>query len=180
MSKINITIFSKNKKTLQNFLIFLKQKLPILKLNTITKYNTKKNQHKKITILKSTHINKTAQERYEYKTYVLNVKTNTFKPFKYLLFFKKLKNNSFPTIKIKIESTIKNKRLNIKTNYLNLKNYQLKLNIIKNLQQWESKKCKNKKKINHLNLYSNLTEKTLNYLKITDCFGEFQINKNNN
>ena len=103
MANIKITIFSKNKKTLYNFLSFLKQKLPILELKITAKYNNKKNHHKKITVLKSTHINKTAQEKYKYETHSLRLRTNTFKELKYLLFLKKLRNNSFPNIKIKIE-----------------------------------------------------------------------------
>lgn len=38
MLKYNITISSKNKKILQNFLNFLQQKLPTLKILLISKY----------------------------------------------------------------------------------------------------------------------------------------------
>ena len=66
---INIKISSKNKKSLQNFLkvfeLFCEKKN--LKSNTFIKYFSQKQKTSNIyTILKSPHVNKKAQEQFEY------------------------------------------------------------------------------------------------------------------
>jgi hypothetical protein len=43
MPKYYITIYSKNKITLQNFLVFLQKKFSILNLQLVLKYTKKKN-----------------------------------------------------------------------------------------------------------------------------------------
>lgn len=179
MPKYYITIYSKNKIILQNFLIFLQKRLPILKLQLVSKYNKKVKIKKTITILKSPHINKTAQERYESITYSYTIKINSFRTQKYILFLKKLRNNLFPDVKIKIKTTIEKKTFNIKIHCFKINNYKLNLNKIKNLQKLNSKNYKKKCDSISLKIYLHLVEKTLNSLKIMDCSGEFEINTKN-
>ena len=79
---------------------------------------------------------------------------------------------------MKIETTVKNEKRNTKIDFLTLKNYDLNLNRIKNIQKWETREYKKKSNINSLNLFSDSIKKTLNYLKINDYAGELKINRN--
>ena len=145
-----IDIYSKNYKSLKNFVYFfsndkLFQKLRIFNIQI----NSKKQLNKKVfTILKSPHVNKSAQEQFEIKTYKKRLKLFVPQMLIFLIFLKKLKLNSFTDIKFK-------------------------LNIISNLQI-EKKKIQNK--INVDNYY--LFHKELNiikYLKILSITGEYSL-----
>lgn len=177
MPKYYITIYSKNKIVLQKFLMFLQKKLSILNLQLVLKYNKKEKIKKKIAILKSPHINKTAQEQYEHVVYSYTIKTHSFRIQKYILFLKKLRNNLFPNMKTKIKIVIKKKAFNIEANCFKITNYKLNLITINKIQKWNSKKYKRKNGYINSKTYLNLMEKTSNYLRIIDCAGEFEINK---
>lgn len=270
MPRYSLIIYSKNKITLQNFLMFLQKKLSVY-LQLVLKYTKKEKVKKEITILKSPHINKTAQEKYKYIVYSYIIKTYSFKIQKYILFLKKLRNNLFSDIKLKMKIIIEKKSFNIKINCFKINNYKLNLirikknntrnvknkmffiakiskikvikinNIFSNLlitikkiqkkqvqpvlvekekfiffpgkkikfktckisrtkkrnynynywilfkkplksdllkiQEWNSKEYKKKINYIYLKTYVNLIKKTLNYVKINDCIGEFEIHK---
>ena len=55
-----------------------------------------------ITVLKSPHVNKTAQEQFEYRLYSKKILINSFKPSIFLLVLKKIKSFSFPGISLKV------------------------------------------------------------------------------
>ena len=71
-----IDIYSKNYKSLKNFLSVFNDETIIKKLKiSILKNKAKKPLKKKvITVLKSPHVNKTAQEKFEYRVYKERVK----------------------------------------------------------------------------------------------------------
>ena len=101
MTKCVITLHSKNKKALRLFLKFIHSSLEIQKLQMPISYKKNKNKKQKITVLKSPHVNKTAHEHFELKTYSLSIVLHSYKIQKYILFLKKIKNRLFPGIKIK-------------------------------------------------------------------------------
>lgn len=175
MSKLNITVCSKNKSTFQNFIKFLRNKFPILKLQITLKHTDKKTVRKKITLLKSTHINKAAQEKYEYKIYSYTFQTYSFRTKKYLMLLKKLRNNLFPDIKLDITNSISGSS-NDRVKYFQPENYKLNLNKLKITQKLNSKNLmitKNNPKT--FQLYLDFIKKTTNYLKILDSLGEVEI-----
>lgn len=96
-----ITVYAKEKTTLQNFFKFLS------KINTNTKYNfcrqkQKKNKHKFVTILKSPHINKTAQEQFEYKFFTSQIVLYSTDLFFCFVIIKRIFKKGFPGLKIKL------------------------------------------------------------------------------
>jgi ribosomal protein S10 len=94
-----LQIISKDKKMLQKFLDFF---LGLQK--TSSTWNVISNSNKKdvITVLKSPHINKTAQEQFEYRTYSKKILINSFKPSIFLLTLKKIKGLSFSGVALKL------------------------------------------------------------------------------
>ena len=157
----DITVFSKNKQALNFFFLFINN-LNQPKINFLNNCKSKKTSIKKIIVLKSPHVNKKAQKHFEYRIFSKKITVLTYNEIKLLIFLKKLKTKLFPEIKLKIKVFSKNKS---KKNLLNLNNYYLN-SIVK------------KKYITTYTLNSQVKSvqpcnKIKNYLKILDCYGEF-------
>ena len=129
---------------------------------TSSTWNVISNSNKKdvITVLKSPHVNKTAQEQFEYRTYSKKILINSFKPSMFLLTLKKIKGLSFSGVALKLigwtgEGNKSNKILNL----LNPKNIVLKID------------CK---------FYSGHKSNKgfTKYLQLFDCHGETLFKKN--
>lgn len=119
-----IKIFSKEKETLNRFLKFFSK----LQLSEIQlKQLQKKRKSKFITILKSPHVNKTAQEQFDFKIFTKQIVLFSSKPFLFLMMFKKIKSLTFPGLKIEIKCLLKNsKKKNILLCAINPENVILK------------------------------------------------------
>tara|TARA_B110000908_G_C10059460_1_gene359921 strand:- start:57 stop:515 length:459 start_codon:yes stop_codon:yes gene_type:complete len=135
-----IDIYSKNYKSLKNFLSVFNDETIIKKLKiSILKNKAKKPLKKKvITVLKSPHVNKTAQEKFEYRVYKERVKCFVPQILLLLIFIKKIKLNSFSDIKFKLNfiSSFNIEEIKIKNN-ININNFSLvhkELNLIKYLK----------------------------------------------
>lgn len=104
MSLFNITITSTNQKSLTKFLNLFIKITETTQLGLINRINHQKLKKKIITILKSPHVNKKAQE--QFKINYFNCKFNLYFPkeLRLALLFKKLQKNLFTDIKIKIKS----------------------------------------------------------------------------
>lgn len=170
MTKYFITFYSKNKESFKNFLKVLKHSFNNQKFQFPLKYNKKNQKTTKITLLKSPHVNKSAQEQFEYTKYSITIDLNSNKIQKYLLLFKKIKYQVFPDIDLKITGICKLN--NNKDKFLfNPKNYTFKidkLNVAK--QKFNYKSLKNyKKSLCCFNI--KLFTKTKNYLKIFESYG---------
>jgi ribosomal protein S10 len=140
---IIIDIYSKNKNSLQYFLnffdnILLNNKLFIF----IFKIKVSKKTKKKIfTVLKSPHVNKSAQESLEQRFYKTRLKCFVPQIHLFLIFIKKLKVSFFSDVafKIKLVSSTKTVKKQIKYNF-NVNKYSLdfdKFNLIKYLKIYE-------------------------------------------
>lgn len=159
MIKYNIIIWSKNNQSLKFFILFL-NKINQPKINLSINYKKLKTLIKKISLLKSPHVNKKAQKHFEYRIFTKKINIYLcYNNIKFLIFLKKIKTQLFPEIKIKINFYFNNI---FSKNLLNPKNYFI--NSI------------NKNKINNKNIKSCL--KIKNYLQILDCYGEFNLIKN--
>jgi ribosomal protein S10 len=113
----HLKVSSKDNKVLEKFVQFL------LKLTTspiVLKHFSKQKKRKFITVLKSPHINKTAQEQFEFRFYSKQFLINSFKPLTFFLILKKIKNLSFPGIKLEVKGLF-DKNKNDK-NFLNVIN----------------------------------------------------------
>lgn len=156
MNNIRLEISSKNKQSLQKFLNFLFN----LKNNLTISYKPKRKLKQIITILKSPHINKSAQEQFEYRVYSKTVFINTLQVFKFLLLLKKVKNMTFPFINFKIIMTSNFFNVDHKKLFLYLNPNTLNINFYENF--------------NDIQKFSKKTDK---YLKILDIYGELLLTK---
>lgn len=175
MKHYQISIVSKNKKSLEDFITFVYNKLKIT-----NKYFQKKKQRKILTILKSPHVNKKAQEQFNSNLYYKTINVYLPQYLKLIRFIKTIKSNLFLDVHIKVKLII-NQRLEKKINktVFNPTNFKLNCLINNKVKYCNSKKkissnillTKNKnfkKKITNYNYFSNI--KT--FLKIMDIYGE--------
>ena len=96
-----LKISCKHQRILKKFLHFFTklESFPI-----VIKSFPKSEKRKFVTVLKSPHVNKTAQEQFEYRYYSRHLLVRSFKPLTFFLFLKKLKNLSFPGINFEVKS----------------------------------------------------------------------------
>ena len=171
MKTFNVTITSKNKNSISDFLLFFNEN-KLCNLNVIKKYFQKKMGRGKLTILKSPHVNKKAQEQFESRLFKKQLTIQTTKNLKYLIFLKKLNYDLFPDINIRLKYIINKKdifKLGLKIfnpNYFKMnKNYNLKDNNF-NLQRLNQLKKKT------FLLKFLLVKKANHILKVFDLYGE--------
>lgn len=103
-----ITVISKNKSSIKSISTFLNNvnNNKNLNLNIIKKYFQKKNKKKVFAVLKSPHVNKIAQEQFEFKVISKQFLIKpTIANFKFLLLLKKIESNLVSDIKIIIKLT---------------------------------------------------------------------------
>lgn len=164
MIKCKIIFYSKNKKSL----IVISNCLTRLIKTKNLKITKKKILKKKLSVLKSPHINKSAQEQfgyYVYKTeiscYVLNLK-------KYLTFLKRLKNPLFPNVRTKLVGYTKTEKTYI-SSLLSSNNFCFHFKTFKNLRQKKNIIVNDESFKTRFKL-----KKTLSNLKILDFLGSFK------
>jgi hypothetical protein len=98
-----LKVSCKDKRILKKLLYFFtKTKLLPFFLKSFSKHG----KRKIITVLKSPHVNKTAQEQFEYRLYSKNFLIYSLKPFTFFLLLKKLKNLSFPGLNLEIKGLL--------------------------------------------------------------------------
>lgn len=146
-------VSSKDNKVLEKFFQFL---LKLETSPTILKYFSKKKKRKFITILKSPHVNKTAQEQFEFRFYNRQFLIDSFKPLTFFLVLKKIKNLSFPGIKLEVKGVFNTNKKN--KSFLKVVDPD---NIV----------LLNKK---HLKMNKHSFSKTVQkkYIQLFDCYGE--------
>ena len=110
---INIHIYSKNKLSILNYLKFLKKYLrkKKLKFKNIIIMFKKKTKTKVFTVLKSPHVNKTAQTQFEQRLYKNQLTVYSSNYLKLIYFIKYFSEKNFSDVKLKIK-IIKNKNNN--------------------------------------------------------------------
>ena len=171
MTKYNIVLYSKNKESLDYFLKFLKYSLKMQRVQEPLNYTKKKKDKKRISVLTSPHVNKTAQEQFEYIIYSMKLSFYSYRAKKYLILLKKIKNQLFPDIKIKIvvEGSVRNRRHFIKNMSLNPNTFTFNLSKLNfGNQQLNSKKLKdNNSRIKN----ESLLQKTSHYLELLSWYG---------
>lgn len=147
-------VSSKDEQTLKKFLEFLKR-LEVSPM--ILKHFSKHNKKKFITILKSPHVNKTAQEQFEFRYYSKEFLITSPRPFTLFLIIKKIKNLSFAGLKLEVKGFLNLNRRN--KNFLKLTNPD---NIVlkQRITQFRSSFIFQKK-----------------YVQLFDCYGELYLKK---
>lgn len=149
-----IKVSSKDNENLKKFLLFLYK---FKSNNLIIKYFPKQKIKKFVTILKSPHVYKSAQEQFEFRIYTKNLFISLEQHFKFLYFLKKVQNNIFPFINLKVKGVFGNQiiELNLRSNRLSPNKINIKFfnNIVKQKSKHKSVKMKK-----YLNLFDGYGE----------------------
>lgn len=152
---INIYIYSKNYNSINRFLTFVRNYLLFndkLKIKIKASEFPRRVKKKKFTVLKSPHVNKTAQEQFEYYFCKKQIILTTYQNLFLLVILKKIRTKLFPDLNIKIKLDNDNFLLNsIILKHLDPNNYQ-----VANIE---------KKNLFHVK----------NYLLLFDKFGELLL-----
>lgn len=120
MTKYNLVLYSKNQNSLNHFLEFVQYNNKSKNFHALKNLSKKKKTRKKISVLKSPHVNKTAQEQFEYVYYSIKMSLYPWEIKKYLILLKKTKNQLFPDLKIKIRAQFSKKNQTTKTKLLKI------------------------------------------------------------
>jgi ribosomal protein S10 len=177
MKHYQIFISSKNQKSLEKFNEFFYNNLKNFII--INKYLKQKKHTKIITILKSPHVNKKAQEQFKFNIFFQTINVSTPKNFKLLTYIKNIKSNLFLDIKIKLKLLINN-NLTKKTYKTILNPINFNANLFYSTKNYKNKKIKINKnfllqknfdKLKNLSKTNSLIKIT-KVLKIFDIYGE--------
>lgn len=168
-----IKLYSKDKKSLKRFSQLL-EKIKNKWTNLTFVWGNIKKKRKKVSVLKSPHVNKAAQTQFQSITYGAIIKISSLEMKKNLILLKKIRNHIFPGIKIKIEQKIEFKKAQIAVKnqllpkkiyyYKSTKTFIEKQNQKNNLLSWNSYE-KNKKI---------LLNQTLQFFKVLDHYGRLE------
>jgi ribosomal protein S10 len=147
-----IQISSKDKGSLKRFLEFI---LRLKSLNLLISHFPKHQRKKFITVLKSPHVNKSAQEQFEYRIFTKKLLVNSPQALKFFSTIKKAKNASFPGIDLKIKGVFEKKK-----EFKNLLNCMNPDNLDIDFFQIDSQQTPR-----------NITE----YIQVLDGYGEYSV-----
>jgi ribosomal protein S10 len=168
MTKYKIKLYSKNKQSLKRFSKLFKK--PGVKLqNRRLVLSNLKRKRKRVTVLKSPHVNKKAQEQFQSVTYNTIIKCLSWEIKKNVLLLKKIKNCLFPDIRIKIEKFLSSNE----TQFFKSTRYSPKKTFYYDTELFSFKRQKEKKLFTSNRHVKNekLLKKTLLYLKLLDNYG---------
>lgn len=188
MKYYQITITSKNKQSLKNYFQFINEKIKNFRI--INKNNIKEKKKKVVTILKSPHVNKKAQEQFESNFYFKQINLRILNKSDFFINLKKIETNLFSDVNIKIKLSI-NKNLlekfrkkvfnpnNFKLNFfenLKISNNYDKITLEKQSTDNNKKELDNLAETNNLNKFEikdlSKFKKTIKLFKIFDIYGE--------
>ena len=150
-----IQLSAKDKSSLKKFLDFIKK---IKHSNLIISSFSKKKIKKFLTVLKSPHVNKTAQEQFEFRIYTHKLRIRSFQSLKFLLILKKIKKLSFPGVNIKIKSVFEKKK-ETKNVLTGINPEKININFFTITPNFKNSRVKKIKK----------------YLQVLDFYGEYSI-----
>ena len=169
MKQYSLKIVSKNEKSLKKFLSFFFNNLKT-KFHIIQKPVSTCNSKKVITLLKSPHVNKTAQEQFEIRVFEKHIRVQSFYLEKNLIFLKKILNKLFQDISINLKFiTNKNTIFKNKLWIFSPNNFKLHVN---RLYKTNLKRDKRKAKSKIVNLEENFLFDLTKFLRIISAFGE--------
>ena len=166
-----LKVSCKDKRILKNFLHFL-TKLDFLPISL--KSFPKNKKRKFVTVLRSPHVNKTAQEQFEFRLYSKHLLIHSFKPLTFLLLLKKLKSLSFTGLNLEIKGFVeKNKMYKHTLKVVNPDN--IILHSLKNLNRSTKYSNKNLKQVAKNYNYNFLLCRK--YIQLFDLYGELCLAK---
>ena len=181
MRQYLLTISSKNKKSIESFLNFFFNNVQNY-FYVIKKLKKRKKEIKTLTILKSPHVNKKAQEQFEFRLFTKQILISTTYFNKQVIFLKNVINNLFHDVSVKfklltnIKTVKKSQLLNFHPNNFKLYKKKKKLN---NFRQ-KTKQMLNNYRFTNQQLTKKETYNLTNFLKVLNIFGKTSIDIYNN
>lgn len=175
MKPCHLTIVSRNPQSINNFLLFIQNNIEP-NFNVVKKRFQQKQKKKILTILKSPHVNKTAQEQFEYRVFSKQLVFYSANYLKHIILLKKTKANLFPDVKIKVKFVINSKNASkLRVKVLNPDNFKGNFykNIIQPLRSKDLERLKFEKFKTEHPAFLKLLKKIL---KIKDVYGELTKN----
>jgi ribosomal protein S10 len=172
MKQYCLKITSKNEKSIKKFLQFFSAYLNS-KFNVIRKSIVSRNNKKTVTLLKSPHVNKTAQEHFEVRLFTKKMLVKGVYLRKNLIFFKKVFDKLFQDIYIQLEfTTSPSINKTDKLSSFSSDNFKLhsSKNLKTNLRRQKQKKISKKFKLRKHSLFD-LTK----FLYAVSTFGEINV-----
>jgi len=164
-----LKISCKDKRILKKF---LRSFTKIKSLPFSVKSFSKQEKRKFVTVLKSPHVNKTAQEQFEYRLYSRHFLIHSLKPFTFFLLLKKLKNLSFPGLDLQVKGVLKKNKLSKQVlQFVDPDNIVLKSTNSLHLKKISFRKVKYQKNDNFE------FEFCKKYLQLFDLYGEICLKK---
>jgi ribosomal protein S10 len=172
MQYYQITVVSKNEKSLKDYLTFFYENIKFYKLTS--KMLNKKTKKNFVTILKSPHVNKKAQEQFGYNIFSKQLLVFSANNYQLMLFLKKIEKNLFSDIIIKIRLQLnKNLPEKLKKKIFNPDNFKIcflnkniffanRIKKIKLLKNDLSFFNKTKQFFNIFDIYGEINQKTSN------------------
>lgn len=176
MKPCHIVIKSKTQKSIDNVLFFFLTSLKHLKFRILKKIFKNNKKKTVLTILKSPHVNKKAQEQFEIKYFSNKLTIYSIEKFKLLILLKKLKTNLFSDVDIKTKFTINKKNENtLKIKMFDLDNFKTN-NVHYKTSQFMVRQFIKKIEVKTLKKSQGIkNKKTKQFLKILDIYGELNI-----
>jgi ribosomal protein S10 len=123
---IILSIYSKNRESLTNFLKFFYKlkEIKILKLKLYTKQSQKKRKNILLSVLKSPHVNKKSQEQFECNLYTKQLNIWVYQLNKFLFLWKWIKTKLFFDINVKIKFLLdKNSTASLESDKIDCERY---------------------------------------------------------
>ena len=172
MQQYYLKITSKNEKSLKYFLYFFYKHIKT-KFNIIQKPISAQNKRKIVTLLKSPHVNKTAQEHFEVRIFSKHILLESVYLKKNLIFLKKILNKLFQDISLRLEF-VTNKSVDQESNtsvfypgnFILFFDKQIKTNV---------KRYKRKNITKQLSLKNKSLFSLTKFLKVVSIFSEMLI-----
>lgn len=176
MKFYHLTIKSRNQKSISAFFSFFFSSINNLNFHVVKKYFEKKRKKKVLTILKSPHVNKKAQEQFEFRYYSKQIALHSTQNDKHLVFIKKVRANLFSDIKIKTKFSINKEGENkLRKQIFNPKNFQVKMIDSQKSQSYNFKRNTHLKVKNYYKTQNSLNKAMTKYLKVLDIYGELGV-----
>ena len=159
---ITIKVYSKNYNSLHGFSEFLSEHVKNLEKVCVVISSVKKIKvaKKRFTVLKSPHVNKTAQEQFETALYQRNFNIYSYQGFLLLLILKRVNVSLFHDLKVVVELSLNGRNFtkSLKSNF-----NSNKISFIKNVKKEQSQD------------FPNHSCSLKSYLKSLDVYGEFNF-----
>lgn len=177
MKHYQISIISKNKKSLENFLNLFFDLLE--NFNSIDRYFQKPKKRKILTILKSPHVNKRAQEQFQSDVYAKSINLYLQQYLILLVLIKKISLNLILDVRIKIKFPVSS-QISKKTEIKIFNPDNFKLNFLNVRNHFNKKNKKKRKKITNYKPVKKLInpqteKKIIPILQVFDIYGELYM-----